>query len=127
MNKQKKETYFDIGVIEVLSKTLEIKAIDSEQAIERAKEKYDSGEVVLDSSDFDNMPVFQDINKQNVCFNCSDTGGNPLKNNRFTRSFEEVISYLIADERKHWEECGEPKEHIYNHVMVLAEWLKNNR
>lgn len=41
-------------------------------------------------------------------------------------SLRRVVNYLHADERKHWEESGNPKEHIYYDIHRLAEWLDDN-
>lgn len=40
---------------------------------------------------------------------------------------EEVVSYLHATERKHWEESNKPKEHIYHAVHSLAKWLDDEK
>lgn len=39
-------------------------------------------------------------------------------------SLNEILSYLYADERKHWEELGQPEAHIYHDVVRVADWLK---
>jgi len=41
------------------------------------------------------------------------------------RSLNEVLSYLYGDERKHWEELGQPEVHIYHDVVKVADWLKH--
>ncbi len=33
-----------------------------------------------------------------------------------------IIENLWRDEKKHWQECGWPKNHIYRHVKQLADW-----
>lgn len=62
---------FEIEVIETLSRIIKVKAKTVEEAIEKVQGQYDAGEIVLDSGDFDNMPVFQDINAENICYNCN--------------------------------------------------------
>ena len=47
-------------------------------------------------------------------------------NNHELIALQEVIDYLHDDERKHWEEEGEPKKHIYSSIQILVEWLKYN-
>lgn len=39
-------------------------------------------------------------------------------------SLNEVVSYLYGDERRHWEELGQPEAHIYHDVAKLADWFK---
>ena len=39
-------------------------------------------------------------------------------------SLNEIVSYLYGDERKHWEELGQPEAHIYHDVVKVADWLK---
>lgn len=67
---KKKNIVERVGIIETLSRVVEIEATSSEEAIKMAKIRYDEQEFILDSNDFDNMPVFQDINKENLCYNC---------------------------------------------------------
>ena len=38
-----------------------------------------------------------------------------------------VLEYLLADERKHWQELGRPKDHIYIHVRRLMAWADEVR
>lgn len=35
----------------------------------------------------------------------------------------EIVNYLHADERKHWEEAEKPAVHIYHDVHRVAKWL----
>lgn len=39
-------------------------------------------------------------------------------------SMEAVVDYLLETERKHWQEAGRPRRHIYRHVKQLAEAAK---
>jgi hypothetical protein len=40
-------------------------------------------------------------------------------------TFEKVADYLLESEQRHWEECGKPKEHIYNDAVALKDWLNS--
>jgi len=39
------------------------------------------------------------------------------------RSVLAILAYLMPEERRHWEEDGKPKNHIYHHVRRLMEWV----
>jgi len=32
-----------------------------------------------------------------------------------------VLNYMIPVEKKHWEECGKPKAHIYTDLCILQQ------
>jgi len=38
------------------------------------------------------------------------------------RSVLVILDYLVAEEERHWEECGKPKKHIYIHLARLIQW-----
>jgi hypothetical protein len=38
-------------------------------------------------------------------------------------SLQEIIAYLIHDERKAWEAEGKPDSHIYNDIIRVDDWL----
>ena len=38
-------------------------------------------------------------------------------------SLRAAVIYLSADEARHFEECGRPRNHIHRHVTRLARWL----
>jgi hypothetical protein len=62
---------FDIEIIEVLSRIVHIQAVDNSDAIKNVQALHEDGSIVLDWSDYNNIPVYQDINKINKCFNCN--------------------------------------------------------
>jgi hypothetical protein len=37
-----------------------------------------------------------------------------------------ICDYLEVDEKKHYEESGRPKDHIWCYVKRTKQWLKNN-
>lgn len=43
---------FDVDVIEILSRTVKVKAIDYNYALKQVKKMYDDGEIVLTADDF---------------------------------------------------------------------------
>jgi hypothetical protein len=38
------------------------------------------------------------------------------------RSVLAILAYLMPEEKRHWEEAGRPKDHIYLHVKRLDDW-----
>jgi hypothetical protein len=38
-------------------------------------------------------------------------------------SLNAVVSYCFDDERRHWQELGRPREHIFRHVRVVKDTL----
>lgn len=40
-------------------------------------------------------------------------------------AIEAVIEYMYEDEKKNWEECGKPKNHIFTHLQVLNNFVKS--
>ena len=40
------------------------------------------------------------------------------------KAIKKLVDYLEDDERKHWEEGGKPKDHIYNSVKALHSLAK---
>ena len=39
------------------------------------------------------------------------------------RSLLDVIEYLYSEEKRHYEESGKPKNHIFNDVRRVDDWL----
>ena len=58
----------------------------------------------------------------------------PRRTSNMTRAMDEktyqslylMVVYLSADEARHFEECGRPRNHIHRHVMRLEKWLDAN-
>jgi hypothetical protein len=42
-------------------------------------------------------------------------------------SLERIIEYLFSDELRHWQEQGEPMNHIFIDVWRVDRWLKKLR
>jgi hypothetical protein len=40
------------------------------------------------------------------------------------RSVKRIVEYLFSDEFRHWEELGEPMNHIFIDVWSVDRWLK---
>lgn len=38
-------------------------------------------------------------------------------------SLKKLIDYTLENEEKHWQECEEPAGHIYQHAIIVREWL----
>lgn len=38
-------------------------------------------------------------------------------------SLHALVQYFYRDERKHWQESGRPKAHIFHDVERVAAWL----
>lgn len=49
--------YFDVSIEETLGVTVRIKATDVNAAVEKAREKYDNHEIVLDSNNFGGVDI----------------------------------------------------------------------
>jgi hypothetical protein len=41
------------------------------------------------------------------------------------QQIENVVRYLAEQERKNWEECGRPDDHIYRSIARIAGWLEH--
>lgn len=90
----------DIRVTEVLTRIVKINARSTKDAVNIVKSDYKQEKIVLDESDFNQNLVIE--KKENEFSSRRDALANT------------VIQYLIKDEKKHWMECGKPKEsHIY--------------
>ena len=44
---------------------------------------------------------------------------------RILKSINKLIDYSFTDEKKHWEECNRPKNHIYSDIRRIRWWLTN--
>lgn len=49
---------FEIRVVEMLSRTVEVEAADYDEALSKVKDQYKKGEIVLDSDDFDGVSFY---------------------------------------------------------------------
>jgi hypothetical protein len=87
---------FKIEVQELLSRTIDIKAQNIEEAIVKANQMYNSEEIVLD---------YNDLSKQEIIpNNLIDEKDNLTK---------DIIEYLYQEEKRHFEELEEPQNHIF--------------
>ena len=48
-------------------------------------------------------------------------------NKKTLACLEEVIDYLIFNERRNWIKEKEPKEHVYHAIKKLERWLDEER
>ena len=101
---------YKIEIQEFLARVVEIKANSSDDAISRLKKRYLNEELVLNYNDFVNVD-FIDINLNS-------------ENDEKKNLIDEVINYLINDEKKHFEEYEkEPENHIYKKLLRLKKLL----
>lgn len=49
---------FEIRVVEVLSRTIEVEAADYDEALQMVKSQYGNSEIVLDADDFDGVSIY---------------------------------------------------------------------
>lgn len=94
-----------INVIETLSRKVIVEAGSIDDAIVIVQQMYRDEEIVLDYNDFHGKLM---IEKQEGSFD-----------NRKDFLINELINYLIEDERKHYEEVEQPSEHIYLTLLEL--------
>ena len=43
-------------------------------------------------------------------------------NKEIKQEIQKLINYLY-EEKKHWQECGRPKEHIYRTILKLDKYI----
>lgn len=98
---------FKIEIIEKLSETLNIKANSIDEALSKVNELYKNEQVILDASNH----IDTEIREYN------ENDFNDLKNHLT----QEIIDYLIDDERKHFEEFETPPD---DHIYLKLEKLK---
>jgi hypothetical protein len=98
---------FKIEVQEFLARVVEIEADNLEEALTNVQNRYKKSEIVLDYNDFVDA-VFIDLNSQ-------------TKSDEMKMLIKEVIEYLYDDEKKHYEESEEPKDHIHIKIERLKE------
>ena len=99
----------DIQVTEVLSRTITVNASSVDEAINIVENMYKKEDIVLDYADFNGNVI---IEKKEENFNS--------KKDLLTNK---VIQYLIKDEEKHYEESGEPNNHIYLTLLELQKYI----
>lgn len=99
----------DMRVTEILTRIVKIDAQSIEDAISIIKNDYKQEKIVLDESDFNQNLVIE--KKEDAFSSRRDALANT------------VIQYLMKDEKKHWMECGEPKE---NHIYLTLKELQGS-
>ena len=93
---------FKVEIQELLSRTIDIEAQNIKEAIEKANKMYNSEEIVLDYDDLTKREIIPNIlliEKENLT--------------------KEIIDYLYQDEKKHFEELEQPKNHIFSKIERL--------
>ncbi|WCM42908.1 DpnD/PcfM family protein [Flavobacterium sp. CBA20B-1] len=93
---------FKVEIQELLSRTIDIKAQNIEEAIEKVTGMYNSEEIVLDYDDFKKREI--------IPFELMEEKANLTK---------EIIGYLYREEKKHFEELDEPNDHIFLKLQRL--------
>ena len=87
---------FKIEVQELLSRTIDVEAHNTGDAIKKVNQMYSSEEIVLDYLDLSQqniIPTFLINEKENL--------------------IKEIIDYQKKKKKKHFEELEEPKDHIF--------------
>ncbi len=100
---------YNIEISERLSRVLHIDASSLEEAIEIVEQKYNSEEIVLDWTDFHDSVAIGEFD-QNI-------------QNEKDKLIQEIITYLIEDEERHFLESGKPDNHIYTKLIKLQNFL----
>ena len=93
-----------VKIIEILSESIEVDAVSKEDAIEQVEKMYYDSEIVLDYANYYKTTI--EIEEENF-FSKKDN------------LINKVIEYLLETEKKHYEESGEAKNHIYNTLLEL--------
>jgi hypothetical protein len=94
-----------IEIRETLSKTIEIKAESTKEAILIAHNLYKESKVILDESNYIGVEFF-------------DTANRPMEG-EIRLLIKDVIEYLIDDEEKHYFESNKPENHIFLKLQAL--------
>ena len=95
---------FKIEVQELLSRTIDVKAHNIDEAMMIVNQMYSSEEIVLD---------YLDLSERNIVPKVVLTQKENL--------IKEIIDYLYEDEKVHFEELDEPKDHIFLKLKKLRE------
>ena len=95
---------FKINIQELLSRTVEVQAINKNEAVAKVNEMYKSEEIVLDYNDLSKREIIPMdlIDEKDILT-------------------KEIIDYLYREEKKHFEEF----EDAENHIFKKLERLKN--
>lgn len=100
---------FKIEIQEILSEIIEVEANSEIEALENAELLYKNEKIVLNEKN--HIATDFVINKENIY----------MKDEKYDL-INEVIEYLINDEKRHFEEYEKkPKEHIYLKLHRLKE------
>ncbi|MGW8170054.1 MAG: DpnD/PcfM family protein [Sulfurovaceae bacterium] len=100
---------YNIEISERLSRVLHIDASSLDEAIEITEQMYKTEEIVLDYTDFNGNVVIEEF-RENI-------------DNEKDKLIEEIIDYMIKDEKKHFLESGKPNNHIYTKLIKLQKLL----
>ncbi len=99
----------DIRVTETLSRVISIDSLSIKDALTTVEKMYKNEDIVLDYTDFNN----------DACIEKKEDNFNTRKD----LLINEIIQYLIKDEKKHYEEAKEPSKHIYLTLLELQKRL----
>ncbi len=98
----------DVRVTETLSRVIAVDSLSIEDAIATVEDMYKNEDIVLDYGDFNNDTV---IERKEYNFS-----------SKKDLLINEVIQYLIIDEKKHYEESNKPSNHIYLTLLELQKY-----
>ncbi len=102
---------FKIEIIETLSRTVKVQADSIEDAITKTHKLYRNEKIVLDENDYIDTSI--ELYDDNI------------KKQTKRELIDDIIDYLIEDEKKHYEEFEKkPKNHIY-HKLTRLKGLNN--
>jgi hypothetical protein len=96
---------FKIEIQELLTRVVEVQAENRQEAFSKVYQLYKEAEIVLDYNDFAELN-FIDVNTVS-------------KADEINSIIKEVIDYLYADEKKHFEESTNPENHIFKKIERL--------
>lgn len=95
----------DIRVTEVLSRVVSVDADSIDEAINSVEDMYKNQKIVLDDADFHELVTIEKKEK--------------YYKSRKDVLTDELIQYMIHDEKKHFEELYKPNQHIYKTLLEL--------
>lgn len=101
---------FKIEIIEKLSESLNIKANSIDEALDKVNEMYKNEQIILDSSNHIDTEIREYKEDDSI--------------DEINHLMQEIINYLIDDEKKHFEEFETtPDDHIYLKLKKLRKLI----
>ena len=97
---------FEFEIKKILSRKVKIKAKTEDEAYKKIKKMYREEEIVLNDLVYIETVI---ANKKNI--------------ETKEALFREVIEYLYKDEKKHFQECNNPSNHVFLKLKKLKELI----